>query len=203
LGTMLTRETRLSTCAAWRVATSEFGLTRSSIHGPAHWSRVAVNGLVVGRRSGADLTVVLMFAWLHDCRRTDDGADVDHGERAAALIRECHEAGTFVLTRTQLDLLLASVLHHSEGGRVANRTVGTCWDADRLDLARPGIEATVEPAFLSTAAARSSGVILAAARRARSGMQLERGDGYSQLLRRAARVAFGGGVEASSGRSGL
>jgi HD superfamily phosphodiesterase len=41
-----------------------------SIHGPSHWQRVENFGLDIAKSSGADLTVVRLFALLHDsCRQ--------------------------------------------------------------------------------------------------------------------------------------
>ena len=41
---------------------------------------------------------------------------------------------------------------HTGGGLSKDPTIGTCWDADRLDLPRVGVIPT--PDFLSTAAAK-------------------------------------------------
>ena len=57
-----------------------------SIHGPSHWQRVDAFGLDIAESSGADLTVVRLFALLHDSCRQDDGADLDHGPRAAEML---------------------------------------------------------------------------------------------------------------------
>jgi uncharacterized protein len=48
--------------------------------------------------------------------------------------------------------LLVRAIHVHTGGQVENDpTIGTCWDADRLDLPRVG--KTVNGAYLSTQAA--------------------------------------------------
>ena len=62
-----------------------------------------------------------------------------------------------------LDQLAYACRHHSDGLTEADVTVQTCWDADRLDLARVGIEP--EPRLLCTQQAKSRDVIDAAVRR--------------------------------------
>ena len=58
-----------------------------SIHGIDHWDRVFNHGLSLNV-PGADLDVVLCFAYLHDVERQDDGYEEEHGPRAAKLIDE-------------------------------------------------------------------------------------------------------------------
>jgi uncharacterized protein len=59
-----------------------------------------------------------------------------------------------------LDLLMEACRGHSDGQLVADVTVMTCWDADRLDLGRVGIRP--DPKRLCSDIARSEGVICAA-----------------------------------------
>ena len=56
-----------------------------SIHGIDHWDRVARNGEML-HVPGADMEVVLCFAYLHDVERQSDAYDVEHGPKAAELI---------------------------------------------------------------------------------------------------------------------
>ncbi len=125
-----------------------FTLDLRGIHGVHHWGRVIENGLRLGERNGANLRVVVCFGLLHDCRRQDDAYDPGHGARAARLVDRIRH--TLRLISSEPDLLAEACAHHSSGRRHADPTIGTCWDADRLDLARPGVELTPDPRALST-----------------------------------------------------
>ncbi len=124
----------------------------SRIHGPEHWKRVAAAGAALaGDAPGADLLVVLLFALFHDAMRLGDGRDPSHGSRAANLARELLEDGR-VLSAERLSVLALACERHDDGGVSGDPTIGTCWDADRLNLWRVGVEP--DPTLLSTAAAR-------------------------------------------------
>ena len=116
---------------------------RSHIHGERHWRTVARNGLWLAERTpGSDAHVVFLFALLHDTMRVNDGWDPEHGPRAATFVEELHAAA----------LLAEACRFHADGLTAEDATVATCWDADRLDLPRVGIEPA--PHLLSTEAAR-------------------------------------------------
>ena len=131
---------------------SQFQLDWEGIHGPAHWARVRAIGLELANSTGADPLVVELFAWFHDARRFNDSGDPEHGSRGAALAAElCGDL--FTATDAQMALLKEACCGHSDGHLQADVTVQTCWDADRLDLARVGI--IPDPRKLCTEAARS------------------------------------------------
>ena len=67
----------------WKLVTSQSHGAGSLIHGPDHWRRVERNGLLLATRTGADVTVVRLFALFHDSRRENDGWDKGHGARGA------------------------------------------------------------------------------------------------------------------------
>jgi uncharacterized protein len=116
-------------------AESIFACGPYSVHGPDHWKRVEATGLELCRETGADETVVRLFAILHDSCRLDDGADPLHGPRAADMLDEI--VGTlFTLEPDRLELLEYAIRHHTGGKISDDPTIGTCWDADRLDLGR-------------------------------------------------------------------
>jgi uncharacterized protein len=119
-------------------AESTFACGPHSVHGPDHWKRVEATGLELCQETGGDETVVRLFAILHDSCRLDDGADPLHGPRAADMLGEI--AGSlFTLEPNRLELLEYAIRHHT-GGRISDdHTIGTCWDADRLDIGRVGI----------------------------------------------------------------
>jgi uncharacterized protein len=133
------------------------------LHGIKHWARV----LEIGRRliplTGARADVVELFSVLHDACRHNEVHDPRHGERGAALAAAlCGRV--FELDDAGLVLLRNACAHHTDGVCVADVTVQTCWDSDRLDLARAGIrpsprklctEAACAPELIAWATARS------------------------------------------------
>lgn len=126
----------------------------SRIHGELHWRTVGTNGLWLARSlDGVDTQVVLLFALLHDTMRQNDGHDPEHGHRAAAFAAELHVEGLLGITASQLDLLLRACAQHADGAVSTDPTIGSCWDADRLDLPRVG--KTPRQEFLSTEVARN------------------------------------------------
>jgi uncharacterized protein len=131
----------------WRVVEEQFRGARHSVHGPDHWRRVEQNGLLLATRTGADVEVVRLFALFHDSRRRDDGMDEGHGiwgaEFAASL-----RGQLFELSDERFALLQYACIWHTDQERHEDPTIGTCWDADRLDLGRVGV--IPDPAFMST-----------------------------------------------------
>ena len=142
----------------------QFALDLHSIHGLAHWQRVAENGRRLAALSGANAGVVDLFAYLHDSCRQSDGRDTEHGPRAAHFVRSL-QGRLIHLTEPELDLLAYACEHHTRGLTEADLTVQVCWDADRLDLGRIGVR--VDPRRLCTPAARDPAMIEWAWRRSR------------------------------------
>ena len=124
-----------------------FALDWHGIHGAAHWTRVRCIGLKLAHFTGANLEVVECFAFLHDTCRRVDGPDPEHGARAALFAERINER-VLGLREQDLALLVEACIGHSDGESHQDLTVATCWDADRLDLARLGI--TPEPSRLCT-----------------------------------------------------
>lgn len=131
----------------WEYVVDECVLAADSIHGPSHWKRVEKNGLVIARKNGAVEDVVRLFSLFHDARRTCDGFDTTHGVRGAEYAKQLR-GELFDLSDDHLELLLYACSWHTHGKVSDDTTIGTCWDADRLDLGRVG--ATPRPWFLST-----------------------------------------------------
>jgi uncharacterized protein len=124
----------------------------SKLHGPEHWLRVmALGAQLCLETPGADPHVVDLFAALHDTQRLNDGYDPDHGRRAADLALRLR-GDIFDATEEQMYLLLRALTEHADGFVTSDLTIGCCWDADRLDLPRVGIQPILE--LLSTTAAR-------------------------------------------------
>ena len=135
---------------------AQFRLDWNGIHGARHWARVKLNGLKVAQKSGANIEVVSLFAFLHDSCRVDDGFDKDHGTRAADLAIQL-QGEYFHLSPLQLQQLYTACVGHSNSGLSDCPTIQTCWDADRVDLGRIGIYPDIN--YLSTYAAEIPGLV--------------------------------------------
>ena len=147
---------------------AQFALDWDGIHGIQHWERVRENGLRLASITGANPTVVELFAYLHDSRRLDDWMDPGHGTRAAAYLQTLR-GSCFETSDEELELLVYACEHHSDGLMQGDVTVLTCWDADRLDLGRVGIPP--DPRYLCTTAARDPDVLAWAYRRSVSAQE--------------------------------
>jgi uncharacterized protein len=134
----------------------EFALDLDGIHGISHWERVRVNGLRLAKSTGADTKVIELFAFLHDVKRQDNGPDTCHGRRAAEFIETIRHL-LVTLPDCEYELLRFACAYHNRGLTEADVTVQTCWDADRLDLGRIGLEPV--PSYLCTSAAKEPAMI--------------------------------------------
>jgi uncharacterized protein len=92
--------------------------------------------------------VVRLFAVLHDARRVNEGIDDGHGQRGADLAVALR-GNRFDLDEGRFQALYYACAWHEKGKVTAEPTIGTCWDADRLDLPRVG--ARPMPHLMSTA----------------------------------------------------
>ena len=124
-------------------------LAESPDHGIHHWQLVAVTGAELADTvPDADRLVVLLFALFHDSQRETDYVDPEHGPRAAALAAEMIPDSLPDFEPERLELLCKACELHTTAPPTDHPTLGTCWDADRLNLWRVGIEPS--PRFLST-----------------------------------------------------
>lgn len=122
----------------WDRVTSQFKGDWASFHGPTHWRRVERNGLLLAKRTQANVNIVRLFAIFHDSRRLHDGWDEGHGARGAEFARELR-GDAFDLVDDEFELLHYACTWHTDGTHHDNSTIATCWDADRLDLGRVGV----------------------------------------------------------------
>ena len=120
------------------VSSTFFGDPVYSHHGPAHWKRVERNGVLLSKRTGADVIVVRLFALFHDSRRENEMDDPDHGLRGAQFARSLN-GSLFYLDDQRFALLDYACTWHTDVDHSNDPTIGTCWDADRLDLGRVGM----------------------------------------------------------------
>jgi len=131
----------------WSHVLAQFPLPGRSIHGEAHWRRVEHNGLHLATRTGADVVVVRLFALFHDSRRQNEFTDPAHGLRGAEFAASLRGI-LFDIADDRFAILHAACAGHTDGLHHEDPTIGTCWDADRLDLGRVG--AKPQTKFMST-----------------------------------------------------
>ncbi len=137
--------------ALWKAVSDQFPLSVHSAHGPAHWRRVERNGLLLATRTGADEMIVRLFALFHDSRRHNETHDPRHGRRGATLAAEMRGL-FFELDDDAFATLVYACTWHTDEKQNDDPTIGTCFDADRLDLGRVGI--IPDPDHMSTAFGR-------------------------------------------------
>lgn len=135
----------------WGIVIGQFPLGRHSIHGPRHWKQVEKNGLMLAEETGADQTVIRLFALFHDSRRENEHIDNGHGIRGSELAKTIRGI-YFDLPDDSFELLINACANHTDGKPTTNITIATCWDADRLDLPRVGI--IPDPERMGTAPGR-------------------------------------------------
>ena len=117
------------------------------LHGVSHWERVDHNGQMLATPD-CDLTVIRLFAYLHDSCRVDDSYDDQHGPRAAKMIVSLRKTLLKDLTDHQFELLQTACYLHTTAHSTGDPTIDVCFDADRLDLGRVGI--TPDPRKMAT-----------------------------------------------------
>lgn len=135
----------------WQHVISRSPRSRSPIHGIGHWVRVERNGLYLAEKTGADPTVISLFALLHDCRRENDGWDPGHGRRGAEYA-ESIRGELSILSDEDFERLRHACAHHTDRTHDDDVTIAVCWDADRLELGRVGIAPNEK--YFNTAPAR-------------------------------------------------
>jgi uncharacterized protein len=128
----------------------QFLLGDESLHGPTHWARVETIGLKLARETGADPEIVQLFALFHDARRENESHDPQHGQRGAKLA-ESLRGKAYTLDDARFQTLMYACRFHT-GGMSDDVTIGTCWDADRLDLFRVNLIPNAK--LLNTGAAK-------------------------------------------------
>ena len=128
----------------WAVSRWELG----ELHGVSHWERVERNGLQLATPE-CDVTIIRLFAYLHDSCRENDGYDEEHGPRAAKMIVGLRKTLLKDLSDQQFETLQKAIRLHTSTYSSGNPTIDACFDADRLDLSRVNI--TPDPAKMASA----------------------------------------------------
>ncbi len=139
-----------------QIIRDQYLLSWWGLHGVTHWARVYETGLRLADHTGADREVLLYFALFHDARRINEAWDVGHGLRGAEYAASLR-GSFFDMAQRPFDLLYHACERHTDGLLEADPTVQTCWDADRLDLARARI--LPRPEHLCNEAARNPELI--------------------------------------------
>ncbi len=143
----------------------QYTLPTFGTHGVSHWARVYENGLRLAAQTGANVEVIRLFSLFHDAKRTNEGWDLVHAHAGAHYAAELR-GHLFELPDPEFDLLYTACAYHTDGRVEGDVTVQTCWDADRLDLGRVGIEPAAR--YLCTPAAVDSELLEWANRRSQA-----------------------------------
>jgi len=125
----------------WEMVEKQFRGSLMGIHGRGHWRQVERNGVMLAEKNGVtaeEIVVVRLFAVMHDSQRVNDSWDREHGQRAAAYARSLQRV-EFELPEGLLKKLEKACERHALGETTEDVLIGTCWDADRLDLVRLGV----------------------------------------------------------------
>lgn len=120
-----------------------FALDWHGIHGASHWARVSRFSRYLAQGTSADTEVLSLFALMHDSCRESDLGDPGHGERAARLAKEMN-GHLYRINSAQEECLAEAIKEHSQGALSNDLTTQICWDADRLDLGRLGVQVRAE-----------------------------------------------------------
>ena len=137
--------------AVWSRVLKDTSVEHSSIHGPDHWARVERNGLYVAKKTGANQTIVQLFAVFHDCMRLNDHIDPDHGRRGAEYAGQIKDE-LINISPNDFDKFYYACEWHTDKVETDDVTVAACWDADRLDLGRVGF--ILDPLYMNSKPAR-------------------------------------------------
>lgn len=128
-------------------------LVDSLDHGAHHWRLVAVTGSeLLPTVPTADPLVVLLFALFHDSQRESEYVDPEHGRRGALLAKELIPSALPDFEANRLHSVCTACDLHTTAPPTDDPTLGSCWDSDRLNLWRVGIEPS--PLYLSTEEAK-------------------------------------------------
>ncbi len=131
---------------------------RHGVHGVPHWSRVWFHGRNLAESMDVDPAILAWFAYLHDSQRHNDDRDPQHGYRAADFATRLRRSRVITeLDDPAFERLCEAMRLHSDGHTEGDPALRACWDADRLDLWRVGIEP--DPELLCTVHGRKPEVL--------------------------------------------
>lgn len=148
-----------------KAAKHRYSLSPKGIHGIAHWQRVQENGLKIAKHNGANKDIVLLFSFLHDCCREDDRSDPEHGPRAAEFAASLRN-DLIIADDETFEKLYVAIRDHTNVRHSSDPDIGTCWDADRLDIGRVGGKPNRN--YMSTDVAKQNWIVQWAYRRSQA-----------------------------------
>jgi uncharacterized protein len=127
------------------------------IHGIRHWQNVFYNTQILSSHYNINSEVFELFSLLHDSKREDEYLDRHHGKRAAAFVEELIQNNIINnLSQQDVDRLRYACANHTYSDKKPplynDLIVQICFDSDRLDIGRVGVE--VDPYYLSTSYAK-------------------------------------------------
>ena len=126
----------------------------SDIHGRKHYANVMAAGLELAYHYHVNPNIVKYFAYLHDSCRENENYDPWHGPRAAEYISKIQHL--INLEPDEITELKSACYYHTSAkpwDRASySITEQVCFDADRSDISRIGID--VDPAYLFTKKAK-------------------------------------------------
>ncbi len=119
------------------------------LHGVSHLRRVAILSGRLANAVGEDVESAVVMGFLHDCARSNDGNDTEHGHESAFLARGLIER---FYPHLDVDRICEAIAGHADGEVTIDPLTACLWDADRLELKRIG--RTIDLDLLSTKVAR-------------------------------------------------
>ncbi|MFC2073773.1 hypothetical protein ACFLR3_00835 [Campylobacterota bacterium] len=126
-------------------------------HGIGHWQRVYDNTQKLANHYNVQSNVFELFAILHDSQRENEFVDIEHGLRASLYTIELIENDIIELDETDRNRLLYACANHTRTDvndpLFNDLIVQICFDSDRLDIGRVGIQP--DAAYMATEYAKS------------------------------------------------
>ena len=125
-------------------------------HGITHWQRVFNNTQKLAKHYKITSDVFELFALLHDSKRHNELFDEKHGPRAAVFAKKLLNEGVIFLNNDDEKRLLFACANHTVTDTTNplcnDLVVQICFDSDRLDIGRVGIQP--EAQYMATAYAK-------------------------------------------------
>jgi len=123
--------------------------SETETHGLPHLRNVSYTAGRIASAVNEDIEAAVVAGFLHDCARQDDNGGREHAYESALMARGIIQEH---YPHLEVERLYACIALHADGKVTEDMLIGSVWDADRLDLARIGIEVREE--FLSTLIAK-------------------------------------------------
>ena len=123
---------------------NNFKLDLYGVHGIYHWQRVYKNTQILSTYYKINSPVFELFALFHDSKRENEYSDIHHGVRASEFVEKLIKEKKIILDENDKNRLLYAISNHTitdeENSLFNDLIVKICFDADRLDLGRVGVE---------------------------------------------------------------